>query len=202
MGLSVYYNLGLDSDLNSDVSTVLKSMEMKLRFSESDINDLANRYTQYQGVYYREREQQVIGLRDDIQRRGYLTKDDLHTIAYWKSHRRAALTLENADAFIEEITTQALTSTDDWGKLLALTKLRGIGQPTASAILHLYDKGQYPILDVRALWSVGDRGRNYYHSWLWLEYIAFCRDIANRNGIDMRTLDRALWFYSYDSGEV
>ncbi|MDE0688471.1 MAG: hypothetical protein OXI61_09925 [Candidatus Poribacteria bacterium] len=177
-------------------------MEMRLCFSESDINDLANGYREYQGASYREREQQVIELQDDIQQRGYLTKDDLHTVAYWKSHRRAALTLENSDAFIEEVTTQAFTSTDDWEKLLVLTKLRGIGQPTASAILHLYDKGQYPILDVRALWSVGLEGETGPSYPFWLEYIAFCRDIANRNGVDMRTLDRALWFYSYDSGEA
>ena len=42
-------------------------MEMKLLFCESDINDLANGYTEYQRVSNREREPRVIRLRDDIQ---------------------------------------------------------------------------------------------------------------------------------------
>ena len=130
-------------------------MRMQLRFCESEINDLANRYTESQREENRMREQYLIDLRCDVLDRGYLTKQELHTIARWKSPRRAALTLENTDDFIKEITEEAFTSTDDWTNLLTLTRLQGIGQPTASAILHLYDEGQYPILDIRALWSVG-----------------------------------------------
>ena len=174
-------------------------IEMRLRFCESDIDNLKNGYTAFQKACYRVREQQVIGLRDDIQRRGYLTKDDLHTVAYWKSHRRAALTLENSDNFIKEVTTQAFTSTDDWEKLISLIRLEGIREPTASAILHLCDKRQYPILDIHALWSAGLEWKKRTKYPFWLEYIEFCRDIADRNGIDMRKLDRALWFYSRDN---
>ena len=97
------------------------------------------------------------------------------------------------------MTRQAFTSTDHWEKVLYLTELRGIGQSTASAILHLYDEGQYPILDIHALWSAGLKKKKRTSYPFWLEYIEFCRDIANRNGVDMRTLDRALWFYSYDN---
>ena len=174
---------------------------MKLRFCESEINFWANIYTEYQGEKYWAREQEIIGRRGDIQRRGYLTKEELFRVAYWKSHRKAKLTLENPNGLIKEVTKQAFTSTDDWGKLCALTELRGIGQPTASAILHLYDKGQYPILDIHALWSVGLEKKQRHAYPFWPEYIAFCRDIANRNRMDMRTLDRALWRYSYDGGE-
>ena len=161
---------------------------MKLRFCEAQIDNWANRYTEFQGAYYRAREQQVIELRDEIQRRGYLTKDELHRVTYWKSHRRATLTLENPDNFIKEITRQAFTSTNDWEKLLALTRLRGIREPTASTILHLYDKGQYPILDIHALWSAGLERKKRTSYPFWLEYIEFCRDIVNRNRIEMRIL--------------
>ena len=144
-------------------------------------------------------------LRDEIQRRGYLTKDELYKVAYWKTRnifRRADFTLKNPRTFIKEITTKAFTYTDDWEKLLSLTELQGIGQATASAILHLYDKGQYPILDIQALWSSGlERVKRVSYPF-WLEYIEFCRDVANRNGIEMRTLDRELWWYSYDSEDA
>ena len=179
-------------------------MKMRLRFCESEIAYWANIYTEYQTTKGQTREQQVIGFRDGIQERGYLTKDELHKVTYWKTRNifgRADLTLDNRDGFIREITKQVFTPTDDEVKLLSLTQLQGVGEPTASAILHLYDKGQYPILDIHALWSVGLEWERRSSYPFWLEYVAFCRDIANRNRIKMRTLDRALWRYSYDSKE-
>ena len=49
-------------------------MALKLRFRESRINSWAKTYAENQGEKYRARESEVIGLREDIQRRGYLTK--------------------------------------------------------------------------------------------------------------------------------
>ena len=130
---------------------------MNLRFPESEIGYLAKRYTERQREKDRTKEQQLIGLKPQVLRRGYLTKQEIHKIARWKSPRRAALTLENTDDLIKEIAERAFTAADDWTKLLTLTQLRGIGQPTASAILHLYDKGEYVLLDIHALWFVAPR---------------------------------------------
>ena len=174
---------------------------MKLRFCESEIDHWASRYTERQREENRMREQHLIDLRCDVLDRGYLTKPELHTIARWKSPRRAALTLENTDDFIKETTEEAFTSIDDWTKLLTLIQLQGIGQPTASAILHLYDEGDYPILDIHALWSVGRPWKKRTSYPFWLEYIQFCRDIADQNNVSMRELDRALWKFSADYGK-
>lgn len=175
---------------------------MNLRFPESEIPYWANQYTEHQREENRMREQYLIDLRCDVLVRGYLTQQELHTIARWKSPRRAALTLENTDGFIREITEEAFTSPDDWTKLLTLTQLQGIGQPTASAILHLYDEGAYPILDIHALWSVGRQWKKRTSYPFWSEYIECCRDTANRNDVSMRELDMALWKYSADYGQT
>ena len=175
---------------------------MNLRFPESEINYWSSRYTERQREENRMREQHLIDLRCDVLVRGYLTKQELHTIARWKSPRRAALTLENTNDFINEITEGAFTSTDDWTKLLTLTQLQGIGQPTASAILHLYDEERYPILDIHALWSVEMEWTARTSYPFWLDYIEFCRDTADENDVSMRDLDRALWKYSSDYGET
>ena len=176
-------------------------MKMKLRFPESEIGYWANRYTERQKAEDRIKEQELINLKSEVLRRGYLTKDELYELARWKSTRRAKLTLENTNLFIKDIMQSAFAAEDHWAKLLILTLLRGIGEPTASAILHLYDEGQYPLLDIHALWSVGLSwtARNSYP--FWLKYIEFCRDIANRNGVSMRELDRALWKFSSDYGK-
>ena len=109
-------------------------MTMKLRFPESEISYWANRYTERQREKDRIKEQELIDFKSGIQARGYLTKEELHKIARWKSPRRAALTLENDDDFIKEVTERAFTATDNWSKLLTLTQLQGVGQPTCTAI--------------------------------------------------------------------
>ena len=180
-------------------------MNMRLRFCESEIDCWATRYTEYQHEDNREREELLIGLRERILRRGHLNEYELYTVALWKlcvyGKDAAEPTRSNPDDRIMIATRQAFTSSDDWEKLLYLTELQGVGQSVASAILHLYDERQYPILDIHALWSVGFERRQRREHPFWPEYIQFCRDIADRNQIEMRTLDRALWRYSYDGGE-
>ena len=173
-------------------------MKMKLHFSESEIGYWADRYTERQREKDRTKEQYLVDLKSKVQARGYLIKEELHDIARWKSPRRANLTLENTDDFIKEVTKKAFTARDDWAKLLTLTQLQGVGEPTASAILHLFDNGQYPLLDIHALWSVGLPWEKRTSYPFWLEYIEFCRDTANRNKVSMRELDRALWKFSSD----
>ena len=177
-------------------------MKMKLRFCESEINYWTNRCTERQREKDRTKEQELIDLKPEVLRRGCLTKKELHKIARWKSPRRAALTLENTNDFMKEVTEKAFTATDHWTKLLTLTQLRGIGEPTASAILHLLDNGQYPLLDIHALWSVGLVWEKRVSYPFWLEYVQFCRNTANRNDVSMRDLDRALWKFSSDYGKI
>ena len=66
-------------------------MKMKLRFPESEIGYWANRYTERQREKNRIKEQKLINLKPEVQSRCYLTKEELHKIARWKSPRRAAL---------------------------------------------------------------------------------------------------------------
>lgn len=180
---------------------------MRLRFCESEIDDLATRYTECQHEDNREREDKLIGLRETILRQGHLNEYQLYTVARWilceYGENAAEPTRSNSDDHIMIATRQAFTSRDDWQKLLYLTELQGVGQSVASAILHLYDEDerQYPILSTHALWSVGFERRRRREHPFWPEYIQFCRDIADRNRIEMRMLDRALWRYSYDSEE-
>ena len=77
--------------------------------------------------------------------------------------------------------------------------LEGISYARASAILHLYDEGLYPIIDVYAAWSV-DKNRevkNRYTKKFWCAYVPFCRELARQYGDDMRMVDRALMHYGY-----
>jgi len=166
---------------------------MELRFPEGDISDWANRY-----VYPRE-ETTLLDLRPAIRRTGFLTKEQLRVVAKWKSPRSAGHIEDNDEPYIREITSMSLSAKTERGRIEVLTLLDGVLWPSASVILHLFHKRKYPILDFRALWSVQENVPNQYSFDLWWAYVEYCRELAQRNHVNMRMLDRALWQYSKEN---
>ena len=77
-----------------------------------------------------------------------------------------------------------------------LRLLSGVEWPTASTLLHFCDSRPYPILDFRALWSLGYSKPPRYTMLFWLEYLEFTRLLSARLAVPIRTIDRALWQYS------
>ena len=70
----------------------------------------------------------------------------------------------------------------------------GYGWPTASVLLHFGYDNLYPILDFRALWSLGlEKPPSQYDFDFWMDYTHYCRQLAAETNVSMRTLDRALW---------
>jgi len=165
---------------------------LNLRFPECEIHQWAERYKSGST------EASFAEIRLKVQEQGYLEKELLKRVARWKSPRRAGLIERNDDSYVKEITSWSFSGTNERARIKVLRLLDGVGWPTASAILHLFHKDPYPILDFRALWSVGIKDYKY-SSAFWLDYVCFCRDISSRNQVDMRTLDKALWQYSKEN---
>ena len=82
------------------------------------------------------------------------------------------------------------------GRITALLGLTGVGLPTASTLLYCAFPADYPILDVRALESLGVKPRSQYPVSFWLEYLSACRGLARHHAVTIRTLDKALWQHS------
>ena len=76
-------------------------------------------------------------------------------------------------------TGRALAATDEASRIAALLELEGVGVPTASTLLYFAFPDDYPILDVRALESLGVKPRSQYPVSFWLEYLGACREIAS-----------------------
>ena len=128
--------------------------------------------------------------------RGYLNKDEFLAICRWKSPRSGPSCKKNRESFVQEVTRLSLSASDEELKIRVLLLLSGVNWPTASVILHLCDRGCYPIVDYRALWSLGIQNPPAYTFEFWAEYCDFVRAIADRTGHNMRTIDRAMWQYS------
>jgi hypothetical protein len=166
---------------------------MKLRFKESQIENIASRYE------YSRNENLVLEMRELIQKNGFLNFEQLLLVAKWKSPRSAGHVKKNSNEYVKEVTSFAFSATDERAKIETLTILDGVWWPTASVLLHLFHTERYPILDFRALWSVGLEVPNQYKYSFWIPYVAFCRNIAEKNKVSMRVLDRALWQYSKEN---
>ena len=174
---------------------------MKLLFPKSDIQYLADRYDEYwTNQNNQSRIEKSIKKRiPKVQQQCYLSKSDLKIVADWKAPRVSHHIEKNENGFIKDITSFSFSATNERAKIEVLTCLNGVGFPMASVILHFFHKDQYPILDFRALWSIGIENEGNYSFSFWWDYVLFCRDAAKQNKIDMRTLDKALWQYSKEN---
>ena len=135
-----------------------------------------------------------------VKARGHLTKPELLTVCRWKSPRALPLVERNDEAQVREVTTWALKAESERLRIESLLLLRGVSWPTGSAILHFFHEDPYPVLDIRALWSLGFKVPASYTFDLWWRYVEACRELSGSFSISMRTVDRALWQYSRNLG--
>ena len=163
----------------------------KLRFLKTDIQCWANRYS------YSENDGELRGaLRIAVLKRGCLEKDEFLKICEWKTKRSKSRCARNDALTIRDISRAALATSNEATKMTLLRTLHGVEWSTASTLLHFCDKRPYPILDYRALWSLGYTEKPHYTMKFWLKYLAYVRELAEHLKQDIRTIDRALWQYS------
>jgi hypothetical protein len=127
---------------------------------------------------------------------GELSRDDFLAIAKWKTQRTGKQCRSNSEAYVRQVTSSALAASEPRFKIEVLRLLNGVAWPTASVILHFCDAAQWPILDFRAFWSLGQREPVDYDYSVWEAYYSYTRTIAQQANVSMRALDRALWAYS------
>ena len=171
-----------------------------LRFKADRIPALAKRYLEeLRDEVAREERRIESRIAPAVRQRGFYTYDEFVALCRWKS-RRAKSRYEAVDEeLVIEATMAALGARDELLRIGTLTLLDGVSWPTASVLLHFGHRDPYPILDVRALASLGVSPPSGYSFAFWWRYVETCRRLARRHtGGDMRMLDRALWQWSAD----
>jgi hypothetical protein len=161
----------------------------KLQFPASKIEELASRFGPTDDAHLL-----VVGAA--VRARGYYTRDEFLEVCRWKTPRSRPKVASNTEAVVIEATRQALAAADEATRISALLALTGVGVPTASTLLYCAFPDDYPILDVRALESLGVKPRSQYPVTFWLEYLQACRGLAREHSVTIRTLDKALWQHS------
>ncbi len=167
-----------------------------LQFAPGEIRALAKRYGYTSDAEAREAGRQA-------RRRGHYTHSGFLMVCRWKAARNTWRVEANTPESIRQATTIALAAKSEAERIEALTALRGVGVPVASALLHFAFPDRYPILDYRALESLGHTARRTtYTTLFWISYQEACRQIARENGVSVRTLDKALWQHSRECGRA
>jgi hypothetical protein len=137
-----------------------------------------------------------------VRARGHYTRAEFVEVCGWKTVRSRPKVAANSEAAVVDATGRALCAVDEAPRISALLELAGVGVPTASTLLYFVFPDDYPILDVRALESLGVHPRSVYPIGFWLEYLKACRTLARRAGVSIRTLDKALWQHSKERSRV
>jgi len=135
-----------------------------------------------------------------VRTRGHYTREEFIEVCAWKTPRSRPRVAANSEAAVIDATSRALAASDEAIRFAALLELDGVGAPTASTLLYVAFPDDYPILDVRALESLGVKSRSTYPVSFWLAYLEACRTLAHDNGVSLRTLDKALWQHSKERG--
>ncbi len=168
----------------------------KLRFPERDVAKWSDRYDYTPDPVI---ENQVV---PRVRKAGYLTKPDFMTICKWKTPRSQSLCANNSPEFIESVSKIALSTANEQLRIEIWTLLNGVNWPTASTLLFWLHNEEYPILDFRALWSLGYAKPPTYNFPFWSDYVDFCRTLARKCDVTVRTLDQALWQYSSEKQRI
>ncbi len=116
----------------------------------------------------------------------------------WKSPRIRQYLASNSDELVKEVTHFALT-TDSYLAICPLLCLHGVGMPVASTILRWFHPRPFPILDFRALWSLGIEMQRTFDLEFWNNYVVTSRELMTKWNLDKRTFDRALWQFSKEN---
>ena len=92
--------------------------------------------------------------------RGSYTRREFIEVCAWKTPRSRSLVASNPRHAVTSRTRRSLAATDESERIMPLLGLHGVGVPCASTLLYVASPSRYPILDVRALESLGARSRS------------------------------------------
>jgi thermostable 8-oxoguanine DNA glycosylase len=152
--------------------------------------------------------QELIGKLIHIKQRAYFNKPEFLRMCSWKSPRPRRLYESNSSAQIRRVSIKVFAAESEKEKIELLTSLKGVGIPTASAILTLTDPQAYGVIDIRVwqlLYQFGavrtrpsGAGFSFEN---WLEFLERLRHWAKKFDVAVRDVERALFDHHKENQE-
>jgi len=158
-----------------------------LPFDRSDVEYWADKYPD------KPKDEQLVAALRSAKKRKAITLDELIEIVRWKSTRALPRAMRNTPDEVAELSRAALSTAHERLRVDYLRALHGVEWPMASVVLHFLHREKYPVLDVRALRTLGVKQPNTYTQDFWMRYVQVTREASQTLCVTMRDLDRALW---------
>jgi thermostable 8-oxoguanine DNA glycosylase len=138
----------------------------------------------------------------DVKTKGFFTKQQFYEVAMWKTPRPKNHYLSNSKEHIKDISKRVLSTDSEDVKIALLTSLHGVSIAVASSLLTMIDPKNYGIIDIR-VWQLlylyggvktkpSGRGFNLND---WKIYLAILRKYASQLNMNVRNVERILFFY-------
>lgn len=141
-----------------------------------------------------------------FEKKGAMEPFDFFAIVAWKSNRtktKIRKGLDDAGKTVQGLMSEVAQAKTPRDQVEVLLQVWGIGLAIASAILTVCDPETFTVLDYRA-WETLRRASlqglpEHYPGTPdeYLDYCRVCRQLAERVGMSLRDLDRALWAKSW-----
>ena len=132
-----------------------------------------------------------------LKRHKYLTQKNLWDIMNWKAARIRNYAHDNTPSRIRRITRFSFETEDERRRIESLLgqkgRLRGVGYPVASTILHFAFPDKYPIMDFRVIRSLGMKQPSSYKFDFWEDYCKRIKHLSKKYGLSIRVVEKALW---------
>lgn len=136
----------------------------------------------------------------EVKQRGWLTKNDLVKVCYWKSPRAIHYINRNRPSIIKETTALALKSRNETIKITELTRLNGVSIPMASSLLTLVNPQRYGVMDIR-VWELlyghgivttNAKASGFRHE-EWCQLLNVLRYFSKKLNVTARDVERTLF---------
>jgi hypothetical protein len=134
---------------------------------------------------------------------GDYSRANLRAIVAWKNKGRwldrvLLLLDQNSEQDIEGALRVAAMAPEERTAIAALCGLKGVGVPTASAIMTEIKPERYTIIDVNALKSLGVPDDLKDEVDYYVAYLRKCRELASKFAVSLREIDHALWQWGHE----
>ena len=145
---------------------------------------------------------ELIKFLGDVNKKGYLTKNQFYKVAMWKTPRPKKHYLRNSEKHVINISKLVMSSQDDSEKITLLISLKGVSIAVASSLLTIINSRDYGIIDIRVwqlLYLYGEvntkpKGQGFSLN-DYLSYLKILRKYALQFNVDVRDIERTLFFH-------
>lgn len=175
----------------------------ELQPAEAELQQLAEQYWEKAGDKEKQLEKEAFEAGAAI-RGGEYTLANLEAIVRWKSERIVHYLIGNSGESIRHALEVAASPSASAGEAIgALTSLRGVDLPIASAILAAIFPDRYAVLDFRTLEALGHARHDVE---FYTEYLAFLKRLSGSGIVNpqeglpgptaLHAFERAMWAWS------